>query len=80
MPALLTRGGDVRTIDVETRETVRYGEAEGPSASLEKALEALKGVTGKANQARVATAVEWIESAKRWCDGRILREPQGAQA
>ena len=68
MPALLTRGEAVQTIDVETGEATGYGEAEGPSASLEKALEALKGVTGKANQARVATAVELIESAKRWCD------------
>jgi len=50
------------------------GKVAGPSEQLAEALEILKSVTGKANQERVAQAVELIEGAKGWLDSHVLRE------
>ena len=88
MPKLLAepvdgaQGGSTgpKTIEVQAEEPRKYDEGEGPSASLEAAIEALKGVTGKANQDAVSKAVELIEKAKGWYDGHVAREPEVARA
>ena len=70
----------VKTIGVQAEEPRKYGEGEGPSETLEAAIEALKGVTGKANQDVVSKAVDLIEKAKGWYDGHIVREPEVGRA
>jgi len=57
MPKMLTESAAEKTIDVETTESDQ-GEL------LEAALKSLEGVTGKANQARVAKAVSLIQAAR----------------
>jgi len=49
---------------------------DGPSEWLEKALEALKDVSGKANQVRAAEAVEMILKAREWYNSHVLRETE----
>ena len=89
MPTLLSEPADTKTIDMvpsppsrKATAGLRKGETyvvDGSLAErLEKALKALEGVTGKANQKRVAEAVEEIEAAKRWYDSHMLREKGGA--
>lgn len=80
MPALLVGPRTGKTIDVPAKDVRECQDSPGPSEALGAALKALKGVTGKANQERVSRAVELIENAKSWCEGRVLREPEAAQA
>jgi len=84
LPAVLTGKSEttdhrLQTADQTREEGASYGgvKVAGPSEQLAEALEILKSVTGKANQERVAQAVELIEGAKGWLDSHVLREGRG---
>jgi len=78
LPAVLT--GKAEKLKPEMLKIAETGgsyggvKVTGPSEKLEEALEILKGVTGKANQERVARAVELIAGAKGWLDAHVVRE------
>lgn len=68
-----SEGGGPRVVAEKPAEYLGEG-SDGPSEWLEKALEALKNVSGKANQTRAAEAVEMILKAREWYDSHVMRE------
>lgn len=75
LPEHLTGGnGKQKQLPAANESKGGEGDGVGPSEWLEQALGALRGVTGKANQAKAAEAVEMILKAKAWYDGNVVRE------
>jgi hypothetical protein len=72
MPRLLAGTADTKTIDVVAEETAAHSEDLGPGELLENALVELSAVKSKSK--RLANAVELVTKAKRWIDGRVVRE------
>jgi integrase len=72
-PRLRRASGGPRVVAEKPAEYLGQG-GDGPSEWLGKALEALKDVSGKANQVRAAEAVEMILKAREWYDSHVVRE------